>query len=97
MRAIIAGLALVWTLLLGAIAVQLYQVNQSLAWISAPIRGLAEIGRQAKAPEKTETREERIERKAREQRESVDEAVEIFKRSMELDARDTAATARPSR
>lgn len=97
MRALIASLALLWTLLLGAIAVQLYQINQSLAWVSAPVRALAAAGAHAGGDATAETRDERIDRKARELHELGDEYAETLRRAFELRASDKSATAPPSR
>jgi len=97
MRVLIAGVAVVWTLLLGAIALQLYQVNDSLSWLSAPWRNLATSTTRTASEHKHETREQRIERKVREQREIVDEDAEIIKRLLIRDPPSKAATARPSR
>jgi len=97
MRVLIAGVAVVWTLLLGAIAIQLYHVNDSLSWLSAPWRDLATSATRTAGEHKKETREQRIERKVREQRDIVDEDAEIMKRLLIHDPPGKAATARPSR
>lgn len=97
MRAFMTVLALVWTLLLGAITLQLRTLNQHLSWVSGPIRGLAAIGAQPTKVETPEEREHRIERKAREQIEAVDEQAEIMRRVLNHDPRGKAATGRTSR
>lgn len=61
MRAFLAVLAVVWTLLLSAIGIQLYQINQHLAWVSAPIRGLHSMATTAINADATKTREQRVE------------------------------------
>lgn len=80
MRALTAVLAVVLTLLLGVIAVELHQINQHLSWVSGPIQGLAAIGRESIAQSKTETREERIARRVAAMRESNDETAEVISR-----------------
>lgn len=93
MRGLLAILAVLWTLLLCAIAVELYRIDKSLAWISAPIQGIAALANTSNHPARTETREQRIERKAREQHEATDETVAVLTRAMELDRQGKAATA----
>lgn len=97
MRAFLAALAVVWTLLLGTIAFQLRQINEHLSWVSGPIRGLAAIGREAEAQAKTETREQRIERRVREMTEGQDEQTEILSRVLTGDRPRKSPTAKPSR
>ena len=96
MRAFLAALAVVWTLLLGTIAFQLRQINEHLSWVSGPIRGLAAIGRQAEAEAATETREQRIARRARELQEATDESSEVLRRSLNASRPGKSPTAKPS-
>lgn len=67
MRAMLAVIALVWTLLLAVIALQLYQINQSLEWVSAPVRALGSMAATPTVNGRSETREERRARYRREQ------------------------------
>lgn len=97
MRGLVAILAVVWTLLLCAIAVELYRIDKSLAWISAPIQGIAAMAGATNRPAVVETREQRIERKAREQHEATDETVAVLTRAMELDRQGKGATAQRPR
>lgn len=69
-------LCVVWTLVLMLIAVELYRIDQSLAWLSAPIRELAALGRSGSA--RTASVETEAERKARIQAEQL-----RFERDME--------------
>lgn len=97
MRALVATLAVVWTLLLGAVALELYRIDRSLAWISAPVRGLAVSGSPASPAAASETREQRIDRKAREINATADETRDVLTRSLELQPPAKSAPALPSR
>lgn len=97
MRAALLALAVVWTLLLTGVAIELYRIDQSLSVISAPVRGLAGAASRASVAATPETREQRIERKAREINELGDELRDVLTRSLDLQGQDKSATARPSR
>lgn len=85
MRAFAVALALVWTVLLGAIALQLHELNTHLAWLGAPVRGLAARVAELTPASAPETREQRVERKAREMNDASDENADVIRRAFELD------------
>lgn len=96
MRAVLAAVAVVIALLLGVIAYELHQVNQHLAWVSAPIKGLAAI---AAVPDKAETpeqREKRIAERARVAREASEEGAEVWRRVLTSPRGGASTKSKPS-
>lgn len=79
MRALVAVGVIVWTLLLVGIAIELRRIDTSLEYLAAPMRGLVAWKESVSAPQKPETREERIARKRRE----LSEMKETFEEDME--------------
>ena len=96
MRAFLAVMSVVLALLLGVIALELHQVNQHLAWVSAPIKGVASLGEPVMVNGRPETREERIARRARDIQESSDEAAEVMRRVLTGAPAAGSAKSRPS-
>lgn len=74
MNRLISVLAVVWTLLLVGIAVELYRIDVSLSWLSAPVKGIdAAIHEAIAHPPKPETEAQRAARlKADGERASTD-------------------------
>lgn len=97
MPKITSALAVAIAVLLALIVLELHQINRSLAWISAPVRGVAAEVADEATRSATETREERIERKVRENRELAAEQAEIWKRTLTDAPPSKAANSRPSR
>lgn len=74
MRSVVLALAVVCTFVLSAIAVELYRIDRSLAYISAPVRALSTVD--ATAAGRAESQNERIERKRRVVEESANNIAE---------------------
>lgn len=89
MRAFMAVLALVWTLLLTSIALDLRALNRSLAWLRLPT-GVATAGAV------TETREQRRERYKRESDAMYDDLIDRLHAAGAIDARSFPSKSRPS-
>jgi hypothetical protein len=85
MNRLLVIVLVVWTLLFGAILVQLAQINESLAYLSSPVRALAALSRAANVDGATSETE--AERQARIRRD-----VQRMSRDIEY---ATGATASP--
>lgn len=96
MKAFYAFLAVLWTLMLAAIGVQLYQINQNLSWVSAPIKGLAGLSEPRTVSGRPETREERRERYAKENQEMCEDMADRLGVPSTSCAPKKAASARPA-
>lgn len=81
-RTVAAVFAVVWTLLLGAIALELRAINRHLAWVSAPIEAIAAGGRAELARRATETQEQTRERLAEERRAQIAEYADNWRRTL---------------
>lgn len=93
MRTLLATLAVLWTLLLAAIAVELYRIDQSVAWMGAPTRSVTSSLSDLAAAGKNESRQQRIERKALEiqkLRDNFEEALEAGQLATRTDKSATA-------
>lgn len=91
MRAITAAFAIVLTVLLSVIAIELYRIDQSLAWLSAPVKGIASAVASSSSSATTETRQQRIDRKAREINDVSEETRDVLMRAIELQSQGPSA------
>jgi hypothetical protein len=91
MRAYFAVVAVAITVLLGAVAYELHQLNHHLAWLSAPVKALSTVGATT-----AETREERIDRRVRNIKDVSDETAEVLRRALSGSTGTGSATTPPS-
>lgn len=90
MRAFMVALALVWTLLLTSIALDLRALNRSLGWLRLPASAPSSVA-------STETREQRRERYKREAQETYERIIDRLDAAQAINAQDATSKSQPAR
>jgi len=97
MRAFLVVLAVVWTLLLASIAIDLRSLNQSLSWLRISPSTASALARTAAGEPIAETREQRRARYGRELKAATERLEDYLNAPIPKDDQSAKPTSQPAR